>query len=251
MDLEFIPASEYANINGLLGLSDAQVSNALATQPALAKKIISSRNRPIITRGSRADMEARFAQLAPEIKKGLASTAKQLVDSAFYFSQSAGSSTTLRMIRDNDNKVPGLCNVNGGKLERDEPFTLSGIMVLSGVAAGTTEANGVACNFGLIDPLLRNGEFEFKANGKTLIPKMSAEVFTTQRIMTVDVDGAATGANMAIAIGEAVKVGLWKLDNPKLIMSAVGMEFNLEWGAALPANTWVKLILLGTRVAVH
>lgn len=249
--------SEYPIIMGLQGLDGETIARQLAANPNLAKAVVTqiAATNKSASKGSRAQMENRIVNLEPKLAQGLIAGSKQLVDTAFYWLKSAGAKTTLEMIVDDDNKVPGICNVSGQKLNQDEPFLLSGIILLTGLAGGTAQADGLACDFGLIHKNLRNGEFEFKANGKTLIPRMSTEVFVTHRTINslVDVDGSATGANAATAVvmGENAKVGLWVPDNPKLIRSQVPLEFNLQWGVALPENTWVKLLLLGSRVVTH
>jgi hypothetical protein len=249
--------SDFPTIMGLLGLDGENAARVMAANPRLAKAMATQVAvvAKSSAKGSRAHMENRIVNLEPRLADGLVNGGKQLVDTAFYFLKSAGSKTTLDMIADDDSKVPGLCNVSRGRLDQDEPFLLAGIMLLTGVAAGTSQAEGLACDFGVIHKNLRNGEFELKANGKTLIPEMSTEVFVTHREINslVDVDGTGTGANAATAVvmGEDAKVGLWIPDNPKLIKSNVEMKFTLNWGVALPTNTWVKLVLLGTRVATH
>jgi hypothetical protein len=52
-------------------------------------------------------------------------------------------------------------------------------------------------NFTVIPDYLRNGEFEFIANGATLIQNASNELFNTT--------------------GQVIPVGHYRLDNPKLI----------------------------------
>ena len=256
-DVQDYIGSEYPILQGLGSLDAVTIANRLSQAPELAKKLVlqAQANKTITSKGSRAEFEARLSNLDPKIQQGLLSGGKQLVEAALYFLKPSGSNTTLRMISDDDKRIAGICNLSGGKLENDEPFLLSGILLLTGVASGTNQADGKACDFGLIARNLRNGEFEFKANGKTLIPFTSNELFVTHRTVNslVDVDGTGTGANAAtaVAIGEANKVGMYKLHNPKLIRSLTPMEFNLEWGLPLDNNTWIKLVLLGTRVAVH
>jgi hypothetical protein len=75
---------------------------------------------------------------------------------------------------------------------------------------------------------IRNGEFEFKANGTVLVPNTSNEVFYTE--------------------GKDVFKGLYILDNPKVIKDQQSIEFNLEWGSNAPGNAYLKAILRGTSV---
>jgi hypothetical protein len=41
---------------------------------------------------------------------------------------------------------------------------------------------------------------------------------------------------------------LFVLDNPKIIRDQQSIEFNLEWAANAPANSFLKVILRGTAV---
>jgi hypothetical protein len=75
---------------------------------------------------------------------------------------------------------------------------------------------------------VRNGEFEFKANGTVLVPNTSNEVFNTD--------------------GKNITKGLYVLDNPKLIKDQQPIEFNIEWGTNAAADTCMKAVLWGTSV---
>ena len=101
------------------------------------------------------------------------------------------------MLRDDDNKTVGYTNISSAKLEKGAFFLLHAIRLMYGVAdQGTNSPLNV--NFSITPDFIRNGEFEFKANGAVLVPNTSLEVFNTK------------GNNKLVE-------GTYVLDNPKLI----------------------------------
>ena len=155
---------------------------------------------------SRAEFEKRIHMLPSEIQKGLANQSLQAVDTALYVVKSITGSKVIKMFKDDDNKVVGISNISSGKLEKGNFFLLYGMQLLAGVAEGTETAPDVA--FNVIPDYVRNGEFEFKANGTVLVPNTSNEVFFTE--------------------GKDIFKGLYVLDNPKVIKDQQSIEFNLE-----------------------
>jgi len=175
---------------------------------------------------SRAEFEKRIHMLPSEIQKGLANQSLQAVDTALYVVKSITGSKVIKMFKDDDNKVVGISNISSGKLEKGNFFLLYGMQLLAGVAEGTETAPDVA--FNVIPDYVRNGEFEFKANGTVLVPNTSNEVFFTE--------------------GKDIFKGLYILDNPKVIKDQQSIEFNLEWGSNAPDKSYLKAILRGTSV---
>jgi hypothetical protein len=167
--------------------------------------------------------------LPKEIQMGLANKNLQVVDAAYYVTKNVASSKIAKMLKDDDNKDIAQSNLSSAKLEKGNLLLLSGIILLAGVAeAGKTVAD---VNFDIVPAFIRNGEFQFKANGTTLITSTSCEVFNT--------------TNMTI------RKGLFRLDNPKMIHDQQAMEFNIEWGSNAPENTFLKAILIGTSVTKY
>lgn len=175
---------------------------------------------------SRAEFEKRIHLLPTEIQKGLASQSLQAVDTVIYVVKSVAGSKVVKMFKDDDNKVVGISNISSGKLEKGNFFLLYGVQLMAGIAEANETAADV--NFNIIPDYVRNGEFEFKANGTVLVPNTSNEAFFTE--------------------GRDVFKGLYILDNPKVIKDQQAIEFNLEWGTNAPANTYLKAILRGTSV---
>jgi hypothetical protein len=224
---------EQSEHNLLGAITEEDFLEALETAPAQTKKKffkkmqMQSRVQTTATSSrSRAEFEKRIHLLPTEIQKGLANQSLQAVDTVIYVVKSVAGNKVVKMFKDDDNKVVGISNISSGKLEKGNFFLLYGIQLMSGVAdAGETAAD---VNFNLIPDLVRNGEFEFKANGTVLVPNTSNEAFYTE--------------------GKDVFKGLYVLDNPKVIKDQQAIEFNLEWGTNAPANTYLKAILRGTSV---
>jgi hypothetical protein len=178
------------------------------------------------SRGSRGELEKRLHMLPKEIQEGLARQTLQAVDAAYYVVKDISGSKVQKLLKDDDNKVVGISNISSAKLEKGNYFLLNALSLLAGTAGVGESVFDV--NFTVLPDYLRNGEFEFIANGTTLLQNASCELFNTN--------------------GQDVPVGQYELDNPKLIKDQQTIEFNLEWGANAPANTFVKAIMRGTII---
>lgn len=230
MTLGEITQSEFQ----LLGaVSDEELLMALEGASPQAKKTFSKAIRAFAkqrnqapSRGSRGELEKRLHMLPKEIQEGLARQTLQAVDAAYYVVKDISGSRVQKLLKDDDNKVVGMSNISSAKLEKGNMFLLNGLTLLAGTAGEGETAMDV--NFTVIPDYLRNGEFEFIANGATLIQNASTELFNTT--------------------GQVIPVGHYRLDNPKLIKDQQTIEFNLEWGANAPASTFVKAILRGTVI---
>lgn len=181
------------------------------------------------TPNSRGEFEKRLHWLPKEIQQGLANKTLQAVDAAYYTTKNISICKIIKMLKDDDNKVIGQGNISSAKLEKGNIMLLSGIILLAGVAAPGQNASQV--NYDILPDYIRNGEFEFKANGTTLVPSTSCEVFNT------------TNMN--------VRKGLFTMDNPKVILDQQAMELNIEWGANSVDNFYMKAILVGTSVTKY
>ena len=230
MTLGEITQSEFQ----LLGaVGDEELLMAMEGASPQAKKSFSKAIRAFArnrnqnpSRGSRGELEKRLHMLPKEIQEGLARQTLQAVDAAYYVVKDISGSRVQKLLKDDDNKVVGMSNISSAKLEKGNLFLLNGLTLLSGTAGDGDTAMDV--NFNVVPDYLRNGEFEFIANGSTLIQNASNELFNTT--------------------GQVIPVGHYRLDNPKLIKDQQTIEFNLEWGANSPAGTFVKAILRGTFI---
>jgi hypothetical protein len=175
---------------------------------------------------SRAEFEKRISMLPKEIQVGLANQSLQAVDTAYYVVKTISGSKVIKMFKDDDNKVVGSSNISSGKLEKGNYFLLYGLQLLGGVGDNNDSPGSV--NYDVVPDYMRNGEFEFKANGTVLVPNTSCEVFQTT--------------------GKDTFKGLWVLDNPKIIRDQQSIELNIEWSTNAPQNSYLKAILRGTAV---
>jgi len=191
-----------------------------------SQKVVAAAAAPANSRG---EFEKRMPMLPKEIQTGLASKNLQVVDAAYYVTKNVSASKIAKMLKDDDNKVIAQSNISSAKLEKGNMMLLSGIILLAGVAEQGKTVGDVTFDF--LPAYIRNGEFEFKANGTTLIPSTSCEVFNTA--------------------GMTIRKGLFRLDNPKIINDQQAMELNLEWSSNAVDNTFIKAILIGTSVTKY
>jgi hypothetical protein len=178
-------------------------------------------------RESRGEFEKRLHLLPKEIQAGLANKTLQAVDAAYYVTKAISNAKIIKILKDDDTKVVAVSNISSSKLEKGNIMLLSGIVLLASIGIAKAEEG----KYDVLPEIVRNGEFEFKANGTTLIPITSCQVFDT--------------------LGTVRQKGLFKLDNPKIIYDQQSMELNVEWGSNAPDNTFIKAILLGTAVTKY
>jgi len=213
-------------------MSDDELLGALEAATPLQRKAFLQRiKKPrIVPSGksnSRGEFEQRINLLPKDIQQGLASKNLQAVDAAYYVTKSVSGNKIIKMLKDDDTKIVGISNVSGGKFEKGNMMLLSGIVIVASVGV----VKGEEGKYDILPDIIRNGEFEFKANGTTIVPITSLEVFNTN--------------------GTTRQRGYYKLDNPKMIYDQQSMELNLEWGSNAGADTFVKAILIGTAVTKY
>jgi hypothetical protein len=213
-------------------MTDEELLGALeAANPQQRKAFLQRIKKPKIVASGKSDSRGEFEQrinlLPREIQQGLASKNLQAVDAAYYVTKSVSGNKIIKMLKDDDTKIVGISNVSGGKFEKGNVMLLSGIVLMASVGV----VKGEEGNYDVLPSIIRNGEFEFKANGTTIVPITSLEVFNTN------------GTNR--------QRGYYKLDNPKMIYDQQSMELNLEWGSNALADTFVKAILIGTAVTKY
>jgi hypothetical protein len=239
-------------IEGILaGVPDEELVGAFRRNPRAMRRII-GRNRIIPRPNSRHELAKRMAHLKNDIRGGLAKRQLQSVESGLFVIKSISNKQQVRMLQDSDNKETGYSMINGGKLEKGEPMLLSGLTILFGVHATDPiedSAKAAAAEWQPIPDVLRLGQFEFKGNGKTLIPWHTMEVFS--RSYTHTHADTVNGLGYAYALSSGSPVGYYKFDNPKLIETQTAMELNLEWGANAPVNTALFVCFHGSRVYKH
>ncbi len=205
----------------LLGAATPVQRQAILRKAAAPKATINSG----LEATSRDEALRRIDALPAAIKAGLMAKRLQIADAAFYFYKAGGAQSSLRMIGTDDDKAVGVTNVSDAKLDKDYYFLPVWLQVLSGNNATLSDTA-----FGLPVDAILNGDFEWKANGKYLMPKdTSARIFDT-----------ASRTNVII--------GSHKVNNPKWIEPQVEMQFDIRASQALPANENVALVIHGAVV---
>lgn len=165
----------------------------------------------------RSQYSIRAHMLPEHIRKALASNAIKVVNNAFYRIMDFSGLKQQDLMLNADTKLSGVTNVNNRKLEENNYFLLTSIIIQ------TATLNG---NFGEPKNEILNGEFQLKNGDKVLIPASSCKVFDTK-------------SKTNCICGE------WRLDNPKFIAPQTEIIPELKLPVAAPANTRIKLVLVG------
>ena len=172
----------------------------------------------------RAAYSIRAHMLPDHIREPLAANRIKVVNNAFYRIFDFGGRTQSDLMLNADTKAAGITNVNSRKLEENNFFLLTSIILLTGTYE--TGKNPCDAKFGLACKEVLNGEFSLKNGDKILVHPSSARCFDT-------------------STRKDVFLGEWKLDNPKFIAPQVEIIPELKLPVAAPARTAVKLILVG------
>lgn len=241
-------------------IPDSEVLKAVSQNPQFYRKraMINNYTMPPVVKHrnqkSRFELIKRIKYIKPEIRNELIHGHKHLAETALMVTKSASQTTSVKMLVDSDDKTTGYCMINAGKLEADEWFMLTGIQLLSGVHASSatlSKANVAETAFGPLQKQIRSGQFEFKANGQTLIPECNNEVFCGSYGATLTDANSTNGYSYAYGLPSGSPVGYYELENPKLIEPQKKMEFNVEWAESSTQYTFLMLIFHGTRIYAH
>ena len=231
--LNEVLGSEYNNAGELFGLDAANhiLQNGTAAQKATMLKKIAASGKSNESRGSRAEFEKYMAQLPAHIKEGLRSGKLRLADYTIYSIKSI-TSKTIKMFESQDVKEVGVRNVSNAKLPKNMVMLVSGIYVLAGTKPGSGDDPHKRVQFGSLGDLasLSSGEYSFKSNKKQLIPENnSLRNFITDNDTTV-------------------RMGYYKLDNPRLILDDEVFEFTIDLGTdeGLTSADYIYVGLNGT-----
>ncbi|HEY0029148.1 MAG TPA: hypothetical protein VGC65_00205 [Bacteroidia bacterium] len=225
-DTDALMGLGYASAEKQEGLLGAIMQLPKPQRAVAVQKLLSKRN--IVPGGSltsRDKAEMRIGALPENIRKGLANKELQLADSLYYTVKSVSGASSIRMLQGNDDLGQAEGNIASQKLEKDAWFLCTHIGILSGNDVAPANAA-----FGVAVKAILNGTFEFKANGKYLMPKdTSAQIFDT------------TNRNN-------VNRGIVELDSPKWIEPQIAINMDLIFSQAAPVNENVKFIMLGQTV---
>lgn len=223
--------SEYNNAGELFGLDAANhiLQNGSPAQKATMLKKIAASGKSNESRGSRAEFEKFMGQMPAHIKEGLRSGKLRLADYTIY-SIKPITSKTIKMFESQDVKEVGVRNVSNAKLPKNMVMLVSGIYVLAGTKPGSGDDPHKRVPFNTIEGALTSGEYSFKSNKKQLIPENNS----LRNFMT---DNDTT-----------VRLGYYKLDNPRVILDDEVFEFTIDLGTdeGLTSNDYIFVGLNGT-----
>lgn len=219
----------------LLGFADLEKQDALlgdiqampaAQKQAAMRKLLAP--KAVIASGaqatSRDEALRRIDALPARIISALQAKALQLVDTVAYISRAAAAVSEIRMLQKADTAVSGTGNISFQQFDTDNYFICTALQLKSGV-----NATLASTAYGQIPSVVSNGDFEFKANGKYMMPKdTSCEIFATDNLQE--------------------KTGYHKLANPKWLEPKVDVIFDIKWTTATAANTNLKLVMYGSTI---
>lgn len=220
-----------AELDGVLSEAaelDASIPEQLQQQRQVAAKINKgSKNKqsqavvPTDDLTIRAAYSIRAHMLPDSIRQALASNRVKVVNNAFYRIYGFSGKQDDLMFNA-DTKLSGITNVNSRKLEENNYFLLTSIILQSGVYT----TSPYDATFGIPVKEILDGEFSLKNGDKVIIPPSSSRIFDT-------------------STRKDVYAGEWKLDNPKFLAPQVEIIPELKLPAAPIGKTAIKLILVG------
>lgn len=227
MNSDELLGGEYDNAPDLMGVEG--FLSGLAKLPKekqaeYAKKMMRSKKVVLVENSSRIEMEGKAFLLPKEIGDGLIKKRLQMADTRFYVIKDIAGKNTIDIFQGTDNKAVGLGNLANQKLEKDNWFLLSGARVLTAVNVDKESAT-----FGEPANYVINGEWELESGQKKVIGLMAADCFDTRNRTDR-------------------QIGTYKFDSVKIIEPQVEIKMPMKFSYAAPAQSWVKIVFIGTSV---
>lgn len=163
-----------------------------------------------------------------EMHKALLNKELKIIDhEIFHVVKATGAGNIIAFSQKSEN-MGAVSNVHQGRLSPNNAMVVTSIIICSAVsaAANSTIADAAALDFKTLTPILRNARFSLDIGAEKAIADSSCEIFAQY--------------DPNVAISEFV------LDAPRLIMPSQEIKLEIsQLGAALPAETWVKVIFRG------
>ena len=177
---------------------------------------------------AKAEFQARMGRLPREIREQIKAGKLQILDYTAYGTRMIGGQTSAEILHNADDKEVGRTNVNARKLEKDQFFLCTGVVMTSGVGAAgdNTIADLGNVTFGRMPAPMLNGEFSLEVGKKVLIAETPMEVFNSRNQSNV-------------------REGYFKLDNPKWIDPQAEIVCEVKLPVAAAAKTYIKVQLEG------
>jgi len=229
--------AEDANMLDRSVLTDTEMDGAINEAASLdpsdpqrqqftAKVNRAAKNRQSVTPTDDLRIRAAYsirAHMLPEhIRRAIAGNSIKIVNNAFYRIFDFSGLKQNDLMLNADTKLSGVTNVNSRKLEENNFFLLTSIILQT----GTFTDKPFDAVFGIPCREVLNGEFSLKNGDKVLVQPSSARAFDTSSLNNV------------------IR-GEWRLDNPKFIAPQVEIIPELKLPVAVPEKTAIKLILVG------
>jgi hypothetical protein len=183
--------------------------------------------------GSRAEMEKRIRELPLSVQEGLKKGTLRFADTVIYATRLI--EKTLRMFQEKDNRDPGICNLTGARLQKDQCMLVTGINIQPCITQGNSRAQILSALWTTMEgiPPLASGEFSLKIDRRMVIPETPNLVFKAE-------GDAMMGYTHSF----------YKLVNPVLIKEGELIDLTIELGtmANLPGwgQSYIKACLFGT-----
>ena len=235
-NLKGITDGEYENNADLIGIINTEGVDELlgrisrlpkAQQAQAFNQLIKKAPVPVSgSDNSRREFERKFMQLPQDIREGLKNKRLQLADTRFYIVKDIGGKSGIDIFQGTDNKNVGLGNIANQKLEKDNWFILSAIIMLYATAEYKTKETA---EYTLIPSIIRNGEMELEAGNKKLIGLTDNSIFDTRN-------------------RNNVPMGYYKLESTKIIEPQVEIKMPVKFAAAAEMGTSLRVIFIGTSV---
>lgn len=183
-----------------------------------------------------ASMEfaARLQQTANDVAQDLLNKKRDIYDYSMYVTRFLAADTTIELFKAADDKEVGLTNINSRQLEDKNYFLVTGIQLLAATSESALDSEQAAkafaktAEFKPISNVIANGEFELKLGEKSLLPRISCEVFRK---------GADDGK----------PEGYYKLEAPKMLKPLTDITPWLFLPKSQENKVVIKVVLYGVR----
>jgi hypothetical protein len=171
----------------------------------------------------------RLNELPDAVKEALMTKKWKVSDHEIFAFVKAGGKTEISIFTKSLDE--GIAtNVHQGVMPNDMYFLATSIVLTSAesATAGSTISDAVKESFSTLNPIIRNGKFTLKCGQDTYVDKAGCGLFQLDK--------------------SHMEKGEYKLENPKFFYAKQELTFDIEeLGAALPAETWIKLRIKGLR----
>jgi hypothetical protein len=166
------------------------------------------------------------------VRKDIATGHLRPLNMSFYNIIDVSGKQNYELMHNTESKSQGETNLNSRKLDKNNHFLLTSIILQS----GTFTTNPNDADFGVPNDTILNGEFSLLNASTVIIPPSSCKVFDTNTNGTNNKDG--------------LMYGEWRLDNPKWLRPEIDIIPEIKLAGTLADKTAIKIILVGVGLMV-